>query len=152
MTIPSSFLLENQVRELTFVCIHTFSREGYTALLGVNVLDLYFNYVAGFEELGGMLDVSVTHLGDVKKTVVVNSDINEATEVNNVSDSTLELHIGLQVVDVENVGGEYGSGCIVTNVAAGLLKLGNNILEGGLAAAKLFRKLCDAVLLGLKAE
>ena len=99
-------------------------------LLNVNVLDANLDNVACLEELGGVLDELIAHLGDVKKSVVVNSDVNEATEVNNVSYSTLKLHIGLQVVDVENVGGEDRRGRIVTNVTSRLLKLGDNILEG----------------------
>ena len=137
---------------LTLIGIHTLSGEGNTAFLGVNVLDLNLDNVACLEELGGVLDVLITHLGDVKKSVVVNSNINEATEVNNVSYSTLKLHIGLKVVDVKNLGGEYGSGSVVTNVASGLLKLGDNVLKGGLTATKLLCKLCNAVLLSLEAE
>ena len=88
----------------TFVCIHTLSGKSDAALLGVYVLDTNLNNVTGLEEIGGVLDKSVGHLGDVEQTVMVNTDVNEATEVNYVSDSTLELHIGLQVIDVENVG------------------------------------------------
>ena len=103
-------------------------------LLYVNVLDSYFDYITCFEKLGGMLDESVAHLGDVKKAVVVNTDINEATEVNNISYSTLKLHFGLKIVDVENIGRENGSRSVVTNVTSGLFKLGNYVLKGGLTA------------------
>ena len=121
-------------------------------LLNVYVLDKNLNDVTGLEQLGGMLDEAVGHLGDVKKTVVVNTDVNEATEVDNVADGALELHAGLKVGDVENVGGEDGSGRIVTDISAGLLKLGDNVVEGGLTAAKLTGELCDAVLLCLEAK
>ena len=92
-------------------------------LLNVNVLDANLDNIAGLEELGGMLDVLIRHLGDVKKTVVVNADINEATEVDYVTYSTLKLHTGLKVGDVKNVGGEDGRGSVVTDVTAGLFKL-----------------------------
>ena len=121
-------------------------------LFNVNVLDTNLDYVACLEHLGGMLDKLIAHLGDMKQTVVVNTDINEATEVNNVSYSTLKLHIGLKVVDVENVGGKNRSGRIVTDIAAGLLKLGDNIEKSGLATAKLASELLDAVLLCLEAK
>ena len=121
-------------------------------LLNVNVLDLNLDNVAGLEHLGGMLNELIAHLGNVKKAVVVHADINEAAEVNNVSNGTLKLHICLKVVDVENVGGKDRCGCIVTNVTAGLLKLGDNILEGGLTTAKLTGKLRNTVLLCLESE
>ena len=121
-------------------------------LLHVNVLDLNLDNVAGLEHLGGMLDELIAHLGNVEEAVVVHADINEATEVNNVSNSTLKLHICLKVVDVENVGGKDRCGCIVTNVTAGLLKLGDNILESRLTTAKLTSKLRNAILLCLETK
>ena len=83
---------------------------------------------------------------------MVNTDVNEATEVNNVSYGTLKLHIRLKIVDVENVGGKDRCGSIVTNIAAGLLKLGDNILKSRLTATKLASKLCNTVLLCLEAK
>ena len=73
-------------------------------LLYVNVLDSDLDDVAGLEEVGWVLDVSVAHLGDVEQTVVVNADVYEAAEVNHVSDGTLKLHFGFKVVDVKDVG------------------------------------------------
>ena len=92
-------------------------------LLNVNVLDSDLNNVTCFEHLGRVLDKLITHLGNVQKTIVVNTDINEATEVNNVSDSTLELHIGLQIVYIKDVGRKYRCRCIVANITARLFKL-----------------------------
>ena len=132
--------------------IHSLSGKGDTALLGIYVLDSDLDDVTGLEELGGVLDVSVGHLGDVEQTVVVHADVNEATEVDNVSDGTLELHTGLQVGNLKNVGGEDGCRSIVTDIAAGLLELGDYIKEGGLTAAELTGELCGAVLLCLKAK
>ena len=80
----------------------------------------------------------------------MHADINEATEVNNVTYCTLELHIGLEILDVEDIAGENGSGSIVTNVTAGLFKLVDNINEGGLTATKLTGKLRCAVLISLE--
>ena len=73
-------------------------------LYNVDVLysDLY--NVTRFEKLGGVLYKSVAHLGDMEKSVVVNSYINEATKVNDVSYRTRKLHIGLQIVYIKNVG------------------------------------------------
>ena len=84
--------------------IHTLSGKRDSVLLNVNVLDTNLDNVARLEQLGGMLDKAVAHLGDVKKAVVVNADVNEAAKVNNVSYGTLKLHTGLEIVDVENVG------------------------------------------------
>ena len=119
-------------------------------LFNVNVLNSDLNNVSGLEELGGVLNELIGHFGDMKKTVVVNSDINEATKVNDVTNGTLELHIGLKVGYLENVGGEDGCGSIVTNISSGLLKLADDILEGGLTAAELAGKLCLTVLLCLE--
>ena len=83
---------------------------------------------------------------------MVHADVNEAAEVNNVSYSTLKLHIRLEVVDVEDVGGEDGCGSVVTDVTAGLFKLGDDVLEGGLATAELASELCHTVLSSLEAE
>ena len=116
-------------------------------LLNVNVLDADLDNVAGLEELGGVADEAVAHLGDVEQAVVVNADVNEATEVNHVSDSTLQLHFGLQVVDVKNVGGENGCGCVVTDITAGLLKLGDNVLKSRLTDSESVSSLFKAVSL-----
>ena len=70
--LEARFLRKTNFLSLVFLSIHTLSGEGDTALLGVNVLDLNLNYVTGLEELRGVFDVSVTHLGDVKKSIVVN--------------------------------------------------------------------------------
>ena len=137
---------------ILLIAAHTFSGKRNSMLFNVYVLNSYLDDVADREELGGILYESVGHLGDVKKTVVVNTDVYEATEVNNVSDSTLKLHIRLQVSDLKNVGGEHGSGSIVTNVSSGLLKLGDYVLEGGLTTAELASELCHSVLLSLKTK
>ena len=131
---------------------HSLTGEGDSVLCDVNVLNLYLYDIARLKELGGVLDISVAHLGDVKKTVVVNADINEATEVNDVSYGAVKLHTGLEVVDIENVGGKDRSGSIVTNISAGLFKLLDNIVKSRLAAAKLLSKLCKTVLSNLESE
>ena len=82
----------------------------------------------------------------------MNADINEATEVNNVSNGTLKLHIGLKVGYLKHVGRKHGCGCIVTDISAGLLKLSDNIVKSRLTAAKLTSELRNAVLLCFKSE
>ena len=121
-------------------------------LLHVDVLDEHLDNVTNGEQVGGMLYESVGHLGNVEESVVVNSDINKASEINNVTDGALKLHTGLKIGDLENVGGEDGSGSVVSDIPAGLLQLVDDILKGGLSAAKLLGKLGDAVLLALEAE
>ena len=121
-------------------------------LLNVNVLYSDLDDVAGLKEVGGVLNESVGHLGDVEKSVVVNTDVNEAAEVGNVSYSTVKLHIRLKILYRKNLGGEDRSGSVVTDISAGLFKLGDDVVKGGLTAAELTRKLSDAVLLCLKSK
>ena len=121
-------------------------------LFYVDILDYNLDDITGLEKLGGMLDKSVGHLGDMEKSVVVNADINEATEVDYVTDGALKLHTGAEVGDIENVGRENGSGSIIADVSAGLLKLGDNIKERRLTASELASELCGSVLLNLESE
>ena len=84
--------------------VHPLTRERNSVLLYVNVLNSYFNNIAGFEEVGWVLNKAVGHFGNVKKSVVVNAYINETAEVNDVSYSSVKLHAGFKVVYIENVG------------------------------------------------
>lgn len=101
-----SLVLFYATGKLTLRGIHSLTGKRNSMLFNVNVLDTNLDNVACLEHFGGVLNKLIAHLGDVKKTVVVNTDINEATEVNNVSNRTLKLHIGLKVVNIENVGGK----------------------------------------------
>ena len=69
----------------------------------INVLNFYINYIAYGKEVGRAFYKSVAHLGYVKKSVVMNTDVDEAAERGYVSYSALKLHIGLEVLDFKNV-------------------------------------------------
>ena len=90
------------IKEL-FIGIHTFSGKRDSVLLYVYVLDADLDNVTGLKEIGGMLYKSIRHLGDVKQAIVMHADINEATEVNNVTYGALELHTLGKVANIKNL-------------------------------------------------
>ena len=89
-------------------------------LLHVYVLNNYVNNVTYGEQIRWVLNEAVGHLGNVKKSVVVNADVNEAAEVDYVTDSSLYLHSGLKVCNLKNVSRKNGCRCVVTDISAGL--------------------------------
>ena len=82
-----------------------------------------------------MLYVFIGQLGDVNESVLMNADINECAEIDNVSDSSREHHIGLEVLDAHNVVAKRRRSEAVSDVSSGLLKLGYDVVKRGRANA-----------------
>lgn len=89
---------------LVFSCIHTLSCKGNAAFLSINILDSYLDDIACLEEVGWMLDEFIAHLRDMKKTVMMNANVNKATKINNITNGTLELHIWLKIINIKDIG------------------------------------------------
>ena len=88
---------------LKILSVHTLASKRNSVLFNVNVLYTYVDNVTGLKEIGGMLYKSIRHLGDVKQAIVMHADINEATEVNNVTYGALELHTLSKVANIKNL-------------------------------------------------
>ena len=84
-----------------------------------------------------MLDELIAYARDVHKAVLMNADINERTEVNYVTYCTRHNHTGFERVNVENIVAKNRSIKAIADIASGLFKLFNDIVQGRLADAEL---------------
>lgn len=70
--------------------------------------DLYD--IADADDLGGVADEAVGELRDMDEAVLMDADIDERTEVDHVAHGAGELHAGLQVIHIQDVGAEHRRG------------------------------------------
>ena len=112
-----------------FFLLNALHTESDSLLFDVNAQHLDGYDVSERHYVGGMLYEFVGKLGYVHKTVLMHTDINERAKIYNVSDRTREHHIGLQILNSEDIVAKDGLGEGITDVAPGLLKLGDNIVE-----------------------
>ena len=64
-----------------------------------------------------MTDKLIADLRNMYESVLVNADIDKRAEVDDVSHRTAEFHTGSQVLNVENVRSQNGSGKLVAGIA-----------------------------------
>ena len=79
----------------------------------------------------------------------MHTDINECSEIRNVSDSTLKLHSGNKILHIHNVCAEHRRRKLVSGVSCRLDKLFDNIVEGRNADSELFCGCFGSELLNL---
>ena len=82
------------------------------------------------------------------KSVLMHTDIDKCSEINNISNRALESHAGLQVLHLEDVAPEHRLRELLTGIARRLLDLGHDVLECYLTAVKLTGKcgkVCDCL-------
>ena len=72
------------------------------------------------------------------QTVLMYADIYESTEINNITDGSLQNHSFLQVFHFQHIRAENWLGHILTRVTGRLLQLLHNIPEGDLTDSKFF--------------
>ena len=53
----------------------------------------------------GVLDEPAAHLRDVDQTVLMDADVHEHAEVDDIADGAGEHHTGLQILQLQHVGG-----------------------------------------------
>ena len=82
---------------------HILAAESDSVFYEVDALYAHLDNVSDRNHLARVLDVFVTHFGDVEQTVIVYADVYKCAEVYYVSYSTLQKHIGLEVLYVKDV-------------------------------------------------
>ena len=80
-------------------------------------------------------DETAGHVGDVDETVLVDSDVDEGAEGRDVGDGALENHAGLKIGDLFHAFLEGGGDELGTRIAARLVQLSQDVLDGGQADA-----------------
>ena len=77
-----------------------------------------------------MLDEFAAYLRDMYKSVLVDTDINEYTEIDDIADCSHKLHTGLEVLYLHDIAASHKRRReLVTEVTAGLFKLSDDICE-----------------------
>lgn len=77
-----------------------------------------------------MLDVLITNLRDMDKSVLMNTDIDKCAEVDYISDRAFKLHSLFQILDVENITSEHWCWQFITGISARFGKFLYNIVKG----------------------
>ena len=79
--------------------------------------------IANLYNIKRMLYILVGKLGNVNKSVLMYADINECTEVDNVSDGSRQYHSLFKRIDIKHVVTKQRCFEIVADIASGLFKL-----------------------------
>ena len=59
------------------------------------------------------------------------SDIDKCAKVDDIANRSLQLHAGLKIVDIHDIGAQKRRRKLVTRIASGLLELFDYILKSG---------------------
>ena len=110
--------------------------ETYLSALFVDALDPYFHCVADRDDLAGVLDKAVCHLGNVDKPVLLHANIDERAEVNDVADGPRKFHSNGQIVERFHRAAEYNRRRVGANITSRLLKFGNDVADCRQSRAK----------------
>ena len=118
----------------------------------VNTLDSDLYDVTDGYDVTCPLYKALAHFGYMEQAVVMYAYIHECTEINYVSYRSLEEHIGLQILYVQNVCTENGRRCAVTNISSGLFELSDDVEQSRLTAAELVAHTLHSVFCNLKTQ
>ena len=83
------------------------------------------------DDLCGVGDEAVGELGDVDESVLMDTDVDEGSEVGDVCHDAREFHSYDEVVEGVDILVEFEDFNLSTWVTARLLKLGEDVAEGG---------------------
>ena len=102
-----------------------------TDSLSFNIDLSYCNshFLIEFYNLVRIFDKLIRHLADMYETVLMNADIDEATECRYVSDYSDQLHANFQIVDSTNILVKFEHLESFTRVATWFLKLINDVVD-----------------------
>ena len=84
------------------------------------------------DDLCGVGDEAVGELGDVDKSVLMDTDVDEDTKVGDVRHDTREFHSYDEVVECMDILVKFEDFHLSTWVTARLLKFGEDVVEGNL--------------------
>ena len=76
-----------------------------------------------------MFDKSLCHLGNVHQTVLMYTDIYKCTEINNITDSSLQHHSFFQIFHFKNVWTKDRFRHVITRVTGRFLQFFHNITK-----------------------
>ena len=77
-----------------------------------------------------MLDIVCAQLGDMNKTVFVDTDIHKGSEIDNIPDDTFQLLTDAQVLDIQDILPQNWRVKGITQIPARLEQIRNNIFWG----------------------
>ena len=92
------------------------------------------------DDLCGVSDEAVGELRDVDESVLMNTDVDEGSEVGDVRHDTGEFHSYDEVVEGMDVLVEFEDFNLSTWVTPRLLKLGEDVAEGSLTPRPLLQR------------
>ena len=77
-----------------------------------------------------MLDIVCAQLGDMNKTVFVDTDIHKGSKINNIPDDSFQLLTDAQILDIQDILPQNWRVKGITQISARLEQIRNNIFEG----------------------
>ena len=98
------------------------------------------HHVADAHHVVRALDVAVGELADVDQARVLQADVDERAEVDDVEHRPLQLHAGLEVLELEDALLEDRLGQVVARVAVGPGQGVEDVAQGRLADLQLARQ------------
>ena len=96
----------------------------------VDVDDAHADSIVDIDDFGGVGDVAVTEGRDVNEAVLVDTDVDESTEIRHVCDDAVEYHTDLEIFNFCDFVVEFRRFKDGTGIAAGFLEFLNDIVEG----------------------
>ena len=107
-----------------------FHRQTYAVSVHIHIQDLDMDLLIKVYHLIRVFDVVVGHLADVDEAVLMHADVDESAEGGDIGDDAVEGHPDAQVVDGADVLVELEGFKSLARVAAGLVQLGEDVVDG----------------------
>ena len=124
--------------------IQPFHRKADPVLLLIHTENTNLHNISDAYSFQRMFDKFFTHLGNMNKSVLMNSDINESSEIDYVADSSFQDHTLFQILDIQYVCAENRLRHLITRISCRFLQLFYNIPKSNLSN---FQFICSLLVI-----
>ena len=114
-------------------CRNVAQTEGKSLAWHIDFDDAHTQMLSQGEHCGGVLHVTLGHLGYMDESLGVDAYVNKGTEACDVGDDAWQNHSAVEVLERVDIGGEREFLERLARVAAGFLQLGEDVVECGQA-------------------
>ena len=102
-------------------------------MLQINFWYPHGNQIPNRNDLTWVVNEALTHLRDMDKSILMDTDIHKGTKVHNISDSPFKFLSDWQVFEFKNILTKYWCFKIITEVTTWLQKVSDDIFKGFLS-------------------
>ena len=124
-----------------FILLNPLHGQADSLLLHIHSKYSYIHHIPDRNCLKRMFNISLTHLGDMHQSILMNTDIHKCPEINDITDSSLKDHTFFEVFHIKYICTKYRFRHLITWISCRFFQFFYNIAKCRLTDSQLFCKL-----------